>query len=305
MERTLIAVVGSANVDRLVRVDALPGPGETVLGSEPVLAPGGKGANQAAAAALLGAAVSLVASLGADDDAAVINESMARTGVDMEHVMTVRRATGTAMILVDDRSENLIVVSRGANDMLDADRVDKTIRALHPGVVGLSLEIPIEAVTAAARAARAMQALVVLNLSPITPAHHELARSVDVVVVNEHEARQMFSVTSDSSPEESLERVAAAGCPCAVVTLGERGALVIDTARGRVSPVAPFTVTPVDTTGCGDAFLGALMSQLTEGHDIVAACAYANVVAALASTAAGAQPSYPNRAQVASALAAR
>lgn len=291
-----VVVVGSLNADLTVRTDRFPSPGETLNGSELVIVPGGKSANQAAAAALLGAEVRLFGAVGADGHGDLLVKAASDAGVDASRVL--RRpdtATGTAMIVVDAAGENTIIVSPGANGTLTgaelpADLFDGA------AVLCLSLEVPLETVTAAARAGHDAGAVVLLNLSPYREVPAGLLELTDVLLVNAHEAAQVCGL---SDPAADWEAVLAAftrlGVHRAVVTLGADGALVLDgTAAGqeRVTAVAPTRVTAVDTTGCGDAFTAATATRLAAGDPLPAAAAFAARAGALAATLPGAQSSY-------------
>lgn len=281
-----VLVVGSANADLTVTVDRRPAGGETVLGGDTVISPGGKGANTAVAAARLGADVALVAAVGADPYGELLRESLRVDGVRTELVHTARRPTGIAYITVTPDGENSILVSPGANAALDYPAPDLT----GVGVVVLSMEIPMPTVERAIAAAAAAGVPTVLNLSPVAPVDAATLRAVDVLLVNEHEAAWLLG-SADAGPERLLDR----GPRAAVVTLGARGARVVlpgGTAAGVVDVPAP-AVDVVDTTGAGDGFAGALAAALAEGVELVEAVRRAARVAAISVTRSGAQPSYP------------
>ncbi|MER2138082.1 MAG: ribokinase [Arthrobacter sp.] len=292
-----VVVVGSLNADLTVRTERFPSPGETLSGSELVIVPGGKSANQAAAAAILGADVRLFGAVGADGNGDLLLEAAAAAGVDASRVL--RRsgtATGTAMIVVDAAGENTIIVSPGANGTvaggeLPADLFDGA------AVLTLSLEVPLDAVTAAARAGHDAGAQVLLNLSPYREVPAELLQLTDVLLLNAHEAAL---VTGLADPAADWEAVIAALDPLGVrrtiITLGGDGAVVLDgTADGeaRVVAVAPTRVTAVDTTGCGDAVTAATAARLAAGESLADAARFAARAGALAATREGAQSSYP------------
>ncbi|GAA3290701.1 ribokinase [Arthrobacter citreus] len=291
-----VVVVGSLNADLTVRTDRFPSPGETLNGSELVIVPGGKSANQAAAAAILGADVRLFGAVGADGHGDLLLKAATEAGVDASGVL--RRsdtATGTAMIVVDAAGENTIIVSPGANGTvtgaeLPADLFDDA------AVLCLSLEVPLEAVTAAAQAGHDAGATVLLNLSPYREVPAKLLALTDVLLVNAHEAAQ---VTGLADPAADWEAVIAAfarlGVHRAIITLGGDGAVVLDgTASGadRVVAAAPTRVTAVDTTGCGDAFTAATAARLAAGDPLPAAAEFAARAGAMAATLPGAQSSY-------------
>lgn len=282
-----VVVVGSLNADLTVTVARFPSPGETLVGSELVTAPGGKSSNQAVAAATLGADVALVGAVGADDHGTFLVDRAQESGVDTSGVVRLdQTATGTAMIVVDRDGENTIIVSPGANGALTPEQVgDAGLRA--DDVLCLCLEVPQDVVLAAARAASVVGARVVLNLSPVTDVPDELLSLADVLLVNAGEAE---SVVGDLGTWPDVrDRLRERGVGAAVVTLGGDGAVVLD---DEVAEVAAESVDVVDTTGCGDAFTGAVAHGLVRGDGLVAAARRASRAAGLAATAAGAQSSY-------------
>jgi ribokinase len=271
-----VCVVGSVNLDQAFTVVSLPGPGETVLASSSTTSPGGKGGNQAVAAARAGASVQLVAALGDDDAAHRLRRHMRRNGVGVDGTVTVPGPSGTAAILVDEAGENCIVVAPGANARLSMATSDVQAVVAEAEVVLLQLEIPIETALAAARTGREGGALVMLNASPAGVRREELAAlagSVDVVVVNEAEAREWcWPVTH------------------LVTTRGARG-VSYDGPDGRVEIPSP-AVEAVDTTGAGDVFAGVLAAEWLSGPQraLRRACA----AGALATLVPGAGDCAPN-----------
>ncbi|MEU5690615.1 ribokinase [Actinosynnema sp. NPDC020468] len=268
-------VLGSANADLVVSVPRRPGPGETVLGGDTAVLPGGKGANTAVAAARLGADVRLLGAVGDDAFGRLLRGSLAAAGVDLGLLRTVDRPTGLAHIAVTPDGENSIVVAPGANAALEPSDVDGVDWA-GVDVLVCSLEVPVDVVAHAVRLAARNGVRPVLNLSPVVALPDDVVALLDPVVVNEHEAALLGPT----------------GARATIVTLGARGAEV----DGR--RVAAPAVEVVDTTGAGDAFTGALAVGLAGGADPVAAARFAVRVAALSVTARGAQPSYPDRAAV-------
>ena len=286
-----VVIVGSLNADLFVEVASLPAPGETVRGSDLVVRPGGKGANQAAAAALLGADVIMVGAVGDDDHGRLLTAAAVRAGVRTDRISRPPgSATGTAVITVDAAGENTIVISAGANDRLSADDARLGI-ADGTGVVGLCLEIASATVAAAVARAREVGATVVLNLSPYRPVEPEVLAGVDVLLVNEIELEQLVGPFDDLAG--ALDRLAGLGVGRTVVTLGDAGAAILDPDTRTSRRVPSPSVEVVDTTGCGDAFAGALIARLAGGMDLVAAVETAVRVGAYAATGKGAQPSYP------------
>ena len=296
-----VTVVGSLNEDVLVTVSRLPGRGETVIGRSTVLAPGGKGANQAAAAGLLGDGVQMVGRVGDDPAGERQLAALTSAGVSVDHVhRTAGVPTGSATIPVEEGSgENLIVVIPGANGELTAAdvEVDAVRRA---DVVLLQLEVPLDTVLAAARAA---SGTVVLTPAPPQPLPAELLDRVDVLLPNEHELAQLAGVpASERSPEELATLARSVTSSAVVVTLGARGALVVP-ADGPPLLQAPPPVEAVDTTGAGDCFCGALAQALAGGAPLPDAVRTAVAAAALSTTARGARAALPDRNAVEALLA--
>lgn len=300
----LVAVVGSANVDLIVDVPRRPGGGETLLGGDLVTLPGGKGANQAVAAALAGGTVSFIGCVGSDDHGAMLRSSLASAGVDTVAVSTVEEATGTAIIVVTPDGENSIVVSPGANRMLTVERVLSTeTHWAHAVVVVLSLEIPLVTVEAVARRAHERGSRIVLNAAPALALEREILMRADPLIVNEHEARTILGEETESSFELLGRDLLAAGARSVVVTLGSDGALIFDGESRECVRIPAFDVEPVDTTGAGDAFVGAVAAELARGASLPEASLFASAMAALSVGSVGAQSSYPDRASVEAFLA--
>ncbi len=290
-----VAVVGSLNADLTVRTPRLPAPGETVTGGDLVVAPGGKSSNQAAVIGRLGGVVRLLGRVGADAYGTLLLDEARTAGVDVDAVTRLEGvATGTAVILVDDAAENVIVVSPGANGRLTAADIDQDSRFfVGADVVCLCLEVGLDAVEAAAHKAHDESATLVLNLSPYQRVPSSLLDLVDVLLVNEHELSQLVDRADLDSDWSSAQRsLAGMGVHRAVVTLGAKGAVVFE--EGVVPErIHPVKVNAVDTTGSGDAFTGALAMQLAGGSSLAAAARFAARVGAFAATRHGAQRSYP------------
>lgn len=307
-----VLVVGSLNADLVVRTARIPGPGETVTGSDLVIVPGGKSSNQAAAVGKLGGDAALLGCVGADGNGSMLVDSLRAAGVDVSHVRALDGvATGSAMIAVDDSGENCIIVSPGANGRLSAADVTAASgffdSAGEGSVLTLCLEVALDAVAAAAVQARDRGATVVLNVSPYQKVGADLLGLVDILVVNAHELADLteqpdFDPLGDWTTVIAATRAALgdAGPDTVVVTLGSKGARTIDLATGEASEAYPApAITPVDTTGSGDAFLAALAFRLAEGDDLPDACRIAVRVGAYAATGEGAQNSYPTARQLA------
>lgn len=293
-----LLVVGSANADLVIGVERRPAAGETVLGSDLAVHPGGKGANQAVAAARLGARTALLARVGDDAYGRLLLDSQRAAGVDTVGVLVGGAPTGVALITVDPTGDNSIVVSPGANGRLTPDDVRAAASLFHASrVVSTQWEIPPETVVAVVRSL-APGSRFVLNPSPPRPLPAEILAACDPLVLNEHEAGVILgdAVVGDS-PEEWARILLAKGPRSVVVTLGSRGALVADSAGTVLVPAVP--VKAVDTTGAGDAFTAALAWRLGAGESLAQAAAYAVRVGAAAVTKAGAQESFPTAADVA------
>jgi len=283
-----IVVVGSLNADLTIYCERLPQPGETVQGNGFAVNPGGKSANQAVAAARLGTSVAFVGAVGDDDFGADAVAALEREGIDCSGVARLDDApTGVALIAVDEAGENQIAVASGANARLASPAVPP-----EACIVLLGLEVPDEAVLAAARAAGDVR--IVLNPAPARPLPDELLDRGPILTPNEAEACALAGERDAEAAARALEQ--RTGAPV-VVTLGARGALV----SGEV--IAPPPVQVVDTTGAGDTFTGALAAELTAGADIRAAARFATAAAALSTQAAGAREGMPDRAAVERALA--
>ncbi len=294
--RPVVVVVGSVNRDYVCRVTSLPAPGETVLGAELSMGSGGKGGNQAVAAALMGATTALVACVGADPDGRALLADLEAAGVDVEDVASVAGAqSGAAFVMVADDGENCIVVAPGANSRLDAEVVEHALerRLRRDDVVVVQAEIPSASVEAAAGVAERLGARFVLNLAPYREVPAALLRQCDPLVVNETEARALLGLHTDGSPDssadaESMAEQLGGRTRSAVITLGAAGAVVA--AEGAIRSVPAERVTVVDTTGAGDAFVGALAASLSHGDSIASATLQGVRAGSQAVTRRGAQP---------------
>jgi ribokinase len=272
-------------MDLVVSTERLPSPGETILGSDFQRFGGGKGANQALAAARMGASVTLVGKVGTDEPGRALVGDLLRAGVEISWIGRSEGPTGTAVITVDGQGTNTIVVVPAANATLTPDDVEAAREVIAASDAVLTqLEVPIETVVAAATMARAAGVPLFLNPSPVQPLPPEVFDGLAFLVVNETELAALTEGIGDPS------RLLARGVQRIVLTLGEHGARLIDGAGSR--DVAPFRVPSVDTTAAGDAFLGALAATLTE-RGLDAALETASAAGALATTRMGAQPSLP------------
>ena len=307
-----VAVFGSLNADLTVRTERFPKPGETIGGEDLVILPGGKSANQAVQAGLLGARVRMIGAVGADGHGDLLIESLQRAGVDTSAVQREDVATGTAIITVDSTGDNTIVVSPGANGTVDVSTAQRRRDVIGEArVLGLCMEVSPDAVEAAARIAHDSGTRVVFNNSPFHPVLSAgLLEAIDVLVVNEHELADMLKPSAnDAAAEPEREqtddatdwgdcarRLAAMGIPSAVVTLGGRGSMVIE--GEEITPVDPFPADVVDTTGAGDSLQGPQQAALAAGARLKEAAGAASAVSAFATTSVGAQASYGDIAAV-------
>lgn len=295
-----LVVVGSANADLVIGVRRRPAAGETVLGSDLATYPGGKGGNQAVAAARLGARTALLARVGDDAHGRLLLDTQRAAGVDTRPVLVGGAPTGVALITVDPSGDNSIVVSPGANARLTPADIEAAAPLLAAArVVSLQLEIPLETVAAAVRAV-GPDTRVVLNPSPPAPLPPDMLAACDPLVVNEHEARSLLDEDPAGAGDDPTAWAAALlgrGSRSVVITLGPAGALAADPRDQTRVPGVP--VEAVDTTGAGDAFTGALAWRLGTGDDLATAVRYAVRVGAAAVTRPGAQQSYPTAAEVA------
>ena len=276
-------------MDQIFRVQRIPAPGETVLSTGFSTAHGGKGQNQAVAAARAGASTEFISALGSDGFGTAIRSGLEADGIGATLVRELDAPTGTALIAVDDSGENTIIVEGGANARLTglthAD--ESAIQAA--SVLVMQLEIPLETVEAAARVRRAAGTTVVLNAVPIRDLPDALLGLLDILIVNEHEAEHLAA----GRPGTDLTDLV----PTVIVTLGAEGAVVYGRDAGEVRVPAP-SVTAVDATGAGDTFCGALAAALDEGQPIESALRFAVTAASLSVEHHGAVPSIPRRAAI-------
>jgi ribokinase len=294
----MIAVVGSANIDLTTFTDDFPRPGETIFGRGFNLGFGGKGANQAVAARLCGADVSMVARVGVDLFSEATIRNFQTFGIDTSHVMvTPGASTGVAPIFVDSSGQNRIIVVKGANDLLSPADIDAAAGLLSRAqTIVLQLEVPLETVYHTLRFARARGIRTILNPAPGQPLDLTAVAHADYVIPNETEAEALSGVTYRddvrdlASARNCAGRLLADGLRRVIVTLGENGALLAG--PESMSHIAPFKVQPVDTTGAGDAFIGSLARFLSSGCEELEAISRANLYAALSTLSAGTQKSF-------------
>jgi ribokinase len=293
----MILVAGSANLDHVIRVPELPKPGETLLATSYETAPGGKGANQAVAAARAGGTVSFLGAVGQDVAGDVLLAALAGNGVQTDLIERVPGPSGQAFISVSQDGENYIAVVAGANDQV---RPDRALSLAGVDSVVLQLEIPLPAVTAVAAAAQAQDVKVILNAAPAQVLPAALLECTDVLVVNQHELATVSGL--DAAPEEAARALLPRGPSVVVVTLGASGCLAVT--PDETIRQAAFKVTPVDTTGAGDTFTGVLATRLSEGNGLAEALRAATAAAAISCTRPTAQGGMPARDEIEQLLAA-
>lgn len=295
--RPKIIVVGSSNTDMIVRVAHIPRPGETILGGEFLTAAGGKGANQAVAAARAGGRVTFIGRVGRDSLGAAALAGLKREGIDTRRVMRdASQPSGVALIFVADNGENSIAVASGANATLSVEDIRNARQSFRDARVMLvQLETPLATVRAAIHEARRAGALVILNPAPAQRLPDDVLGKVALLTPNETEAELLTGtkVKNIHSAKLAARKLRSRGVHTVVMTLGKRGAL-ISSADGEAL-IKGFAVKAVDTTAAGDVFNGALAVALAEGRALREAVRFANAAAALSVTSRGAQPSVPQR----------
>ena len=298
MEKNRILVIGSSNTDMTVRSATLPKPGETVLGGDFRMGPGGKGANQAVAARLLGGEVTFVCKLGRDMFGEGASKHYESCGLDTSKILWSDKPSGVALITVDSKAENSIVVASGANaDMTvtDIDSVADIIKS--SGILLLQLEIPMDTVVHAAEIAYNAGVQVVLNPAPAAVLPAELLKCVSILIPNETEASAIsgIDINNFETAAAAAERLKGMGVREVIITMGSRGSVVCD---GDCTFVPAVKVNAVDTTAAGDTFCGGVCVALSEGKDLLEAVKFATAAASIAVQRPGAQDSIPNRCEV-------
>ncbi|TSA82454.1 ribokinase [Deinococcus detaillensis] len=293
-----VLVVGSANTDILVRVRRAPLPGETVLGGDAEVQAGGKGANQAVAAARAGAATAFCGAVGDDTFASVPREALGSAGVDLQHLRELKVPSGIALITISDDGENSITVASGANARLSPGDLPADFSSFTHLL--MQQEIPPQTVLAAAQKAKQSGVQVLLNAAPSRELSADLWPLLDYLIVNEHELAQLAG-KAEGQEESAARSLLEHGVGAVIVTLGGRGSLAI--MPTSVLKQAAHKVEVVDTTGAGDTFCGVLTAWLSGGSALPEAMKAAGVAGALACTKLGAQAAMPTRSKIKAALA--
>jgi ribokinase len=287
-------------MDLVAKAPRIPVTGETLTGTDFFMVPGGKGANQAVAAAKLGAEVIFVAKLGKDVFASESLENFKSVNINTQHIEQLDGVpSGTAVIAIDDKGQNMIIVVPGANGKLAPADVDKAQSDIaSAAVVVAQLEVPIETVEQAAKIANQNNIPFILDPAPAKPLSDELLSRVDILTPNETEAETLtgIKVTDEKSASKAADALLAKGVKTVIVTLGEKGLLLAT--QDSKEMISNYKVNPVDSTAAGDAFTGALAYGLARGNSIKDAAVYANAVAAVSVTRYGAQPSMPTTKEV-------
>jgi ribokinase len=299
-DKPMVAVVGSSNMDLVVKSQRIPAVGETILGGDFIMAPGGKGANQAVAAAKLGAEVYFIAKLGDDIFGSTSLGNFKKEGVNTKYVLQTQEApSGVALIMVDERGNNSIVVAPGANNRLSPDDVKKAESDIAScGALVAQLEVPLETIEFAARLANDSSVPFVLDPAPARELGPELLKMVDVLTPNETEAQILtgIEVKDETSARAAAKDLLQQGVKAVLLTMGVQGFLLQTGDEEHF--VSAKKVRAVDATAAGDAFAGALAYNMAQGRSLSEAASFANYVAALSVTKMGAQPSMPTLREV-------
>jgi len=294
--KPVIVVIGSINMDLVVRCGRVPKPGETIAGDELDLIPGGKGANQAVAAARLGGETYMVGRVGTDAFGDVLRRGLESSGVSTKFVKTSPGASGTAMILVQPQGENSIVISPGANAKVTKKDVDAALPVIRKAsAVLLQLEIPVETVKYAIGVCKKLGVRTILDPAPAPDRLPDALHKATLITPNETEAATILRMPR-ANEQAVCRALLSRGARDVVLKLGKRGALHADERTHVMTHVKGFKIKPVDTTAAGDSFTAGLAVALGEGKPFADAIRFANAAGALACTAYGAQPSIPTRA---------
>ena len=295
-----IIVVGSSNTDMVVKTSHLPGPGETVIGGEFITAAGGKGANQAVAAARAGGDVYFVAKVGDDHFGKSAIDGFKKEKIKTDYVYTDKKLpSGVALIVVDEKGENAIAVAPGANSRLSPNDIKKAQKVIKSAKVLLvQLEIPLQTVIEAVNIASSYGIKTILNPAPAMPLPDELLSKISVITPNEIEAEILtgIKIVDEQTAKSAAITLKKKGVDTVIITLGEKGAYLHNEDTSKLIP--SIKVKAVDTTAAGDIFNGALAVSIAEEKQIIQAVRFANIAAAISVTKIGAQPSAPKRNQI-------
>jgi ribokinase len=295
-----ILVIGSSNTDMVIKARHLPAPGETILGGTFLMNPGGKGANQAVAAARLGGSVTFICKTGNDIFGRQSVQLFKEEGIDTNYIFEdPQQPSGVALITVDDNAENCIVVASGANAHLTAQDIMLSVQCIEKAaIILMQLEIPVEAVAHAASVAAALDKIFILNPAPVCALNDELLKHVSIITPNETEASMLtgIKVTDEASAEKAARCLYAKGIATVIITLGSKGALLLH--EEKCILVSAPVVHAVDTTAAGDVFNGALAVALSENKTMAGAVEFACKAAAVSVTRMGAQASAPYRSEL-------
>ena len=294
-----IVVVGSSNTDMVIQSEHLPAPGETILGGTFFMAQGGKGANQAVAAARLNGHVTFIAKIGSDVFGKQSLQLYKDEGIDTAYVsIDDSSPSGVALITVDNNGENCIAVAQGANGNLGVDDISKAQTVLeNASIILMQLEIPLETVAQVANIAESKRVRLVLNPAPARSLPDELLKKVSIITPNEKEAEMLtgIKISNIERAKEAARVLAGKGIETIIITMGAEGALVFHNNEFELVPGSK--VKAVDTTAAGDVFNGALVVAISEGNDLIEAVRFANTAAAISVTRLGAQASAPRRSE--------
>ena len=297
MKKGGIVVIGSSNTDMVIQSGCLPAPGETILGGQFIMNPGGKGANQAVAAARLDGVVAFIAKVGNDVFGQEAVKGFQKHGIDTSFITIDNEApSGVALIMVDDKGENCISVALGANSTMQKDEINKARKIIEQAsFVLIQLEIPMEVVTYAVDLAKRLGTRVVLNPAPAQPLSDDLLSSLYIITPNETETALLtgIKVEDESTARKAARILKDKGVDIVLITMGGRGAYVLSDDDDQIVPCPK--VIAVDTTAAGDTFNGALLVGLSDGISLTEAIEFANKAAAFSVTKMGAQTSAPNR----------
>ena len=295
-----IAIVGSSNTDMVIKAHHLPAPGETILGGTFFMTQGGKGANQAVAAARLNGQVTFIAKTGADVFGKQSLQLYKDDGINTSYISTDENSpSGVALITVDDHGENCIAVAPGANGTLSIDDINKARTILEKAsIILVQLEIPLETVSYVVNLAEQANVKLVLNPAPACMLSDDLLNRISIITPNEKEAEMLsgIKILGIDSAKEAAKVLAGKGIETVIITMGSEGALLFNNNTFEMVPAAK--VKAVDTTAAGDVFNGALVVAISEGKDMIEAVRFANAAAAISVTRLGAQASAPRRSEV-------